>query len=192
MFENEEARSPCGTAINYGFETAMAGIPPHQGSQAGPDPVIVGEEISQLLALFEAHQSAKLRLCDELEAIADSLPENAGPKECLAAARSMCGLLRSAHAFEEDQLWPILRDLNPDDDDLDRSLERLRGEHWEDESYGDELASVLADWAMSVGNRNAEATGYMLRGFFEGVRRHIAFELEHLVPVLRQVLETRK
>ncbi|MNL85495.1 hypothetical protein D3C87_2138230 [compost metagenome] len=28
---------------------------------------------------------------------------------------------------------------------------------------------------------NMEATGYMLRGFFEGMRRHIAFEREFLL-----------
>ena len=32
---------------------------------------------------------------------------------------------------------------------------------------------------------NPEATGYMLRGFFEALRRHIAFERDHLLAVLR-------
>ena len=31
---------------------------------------------------------------------------------------------------------------------------------------------------------NFEALSYMLRGFFEGLRRHIAFEVEHLMPIL--------
>jgi hypothetical protein len=34
-----------------------------------------------------------------------------------------------------------------------------------------------------------EATGYMLRGFFEGVRRHIAFEQDHLLQHLSIVKE---
>ena len=54
------------------------------------------------------------------------------------------------------------------------------------EVTAEELASVLTDWAMCVGSR-AEATGYMLRGFFGAVRRHIAFEREHLVPILEQI-----
>jgi hypothetical protein len=29
---------------------------------------------------------------------------------------------------------------------------------------------------------NAEVVGFMLRGFFESLRRHIAFEREHVLP----------
>lgn len=38
----------------------------------------------------------------------------------------------------------------------------------------------------SAGDRpyNAEAIGFMLRGFFEGLRRHIAFEREHVLPMI--------
>jgi hypothetical protein len=31
---------------------------------------------------------------------------------------------------------------------------------------------------------NAETTGYMLRGYFVGMRRHIAFEQEHLLGMV--------
>jgi hypothetical protein len=31
---------------------------------------------------------------------------------------------------------------------------------------------------------NAEAVGFMLRGFFKNVRRHVAFEREHVLPMI--------
>jgi hypothetical protein len=34
----------------------------------------------------------------------------------------------------------------------------------------------------------ADAAGYMLRGFFEGVRRHVAFEREMLAPLMKLAL----
>ena len=145
-----------------------------------------------MLDILEAHHAAQSRLCDELEAIADSLPDNVDPQACLGAARTMCGLLARAHAFEENTLWPELRHLQKSSERLNQSLERLRYEHWEDESYAEELSTVLTDWAMCTGKRNAEATGYMLRGFFEGLRRHIAFEREHFVPILNDGLEAKR
>lgn len=161
----------------------------HGGGTGGPVRPARGE-VGELLELFAAHHAGQLRLCDELEAIADSLPDNAGPRECLGAARTIKKLVRDAHEFEEIRLWPALRGLRPQDDELEACIERLRLEHREDESYGEEVAAALTDWGMCAGNRNAEATGYLLRGFFEGMRRHIASERERIVPVLAKALET--
>ena len=144
------------------------------------------EDFGDLLDLLRAHHEAKLHLCEELEAIADSLPDRASPQACLMAARRVVATVYDAHDFEDSVLWPVLRRNRPEDVRLEASLSRLHHEHLEDESYAEELASVLTDWAMCVGSR-AEATGYMLRGFFGAVRRHIAFEREHLVPILEQI-----
>ena len=43
--------------------------------------------------------------------------------------------------------------------------------------------------AKGENSRNPETIGYMLRGFFEGIRRHIAFVGEHSIPKIRQLAE---
>ncbi|MEZ5791256.1 MAG: hemerythrin domain-containing protein [Nitratireductor sp.] len=139
---------------------------------------------AELVERLKAIHANQLRLCSELEAIADSLPDNLDPKACLSIARMTPSLLKQAHDFEEGSLFSLLRERLPDDAELADSLERLRYEHWEDESYAEEISAVLMDWAMCTSRRSAEATGYMLRGFFEGLRRHIAFEREHIVPII--------
>ncbi|TIT74091.1 MAG: hemerythrin domain-containing protein, partial [Mesorhizobium sp.] len=65
------------------------------------------------------------------------------------------------------------------------SIQRLRAEHVEDECFADEITEILL--AIGHGERvdNAEAIGFMLRGFFESLRRHIAFEREHVLPLIR-------
>ena len=141
-------------------------------------------DLNELRVVFEAHHAGKLRLCEQLEAIADSLPDHVDPQVCRTAALGIVPTLRDAHMFEDSVLWPVLRQLRPDDERLEASLQRLHYEHLEDESYADELAAVLVDEAMVI-NRNAEATGYMLRGFFEALRRHIAFERDHILPILQ-------
>ena len=35
-----------------------------------------------------------------------------------------------------------------------------------------------------AGVENPEAVGFMLRGLFETLRRHIAFEREHVLPIV--------
>ncbi|MEZ5871211.1 MAG: hemerythrin domain-containing protein [Nitratireductor sp.] len=139
---------------------------------------------SELVDRLKAVHAKQLRFCEELEEIADSLPDNLDPKLCLSAARMISTMLKEAHEFEEGSLFALLRQRHPGDGDLADSLERLRYEHWEDESYAEEISLVLMDWAMCTSRRSAEATGYMLRGFFEGVRRHIAFEREHIMPII--------
>lgn len=174
------------------FRKSMSGKAAfHGGGADGPARPARGDVV-ELLELFAGHHAGQLRLCDRLEAIADSLPENAGPNECLGAARALMKLVRDAHEFEESRLWPALRGLRPKDGDLEACIERLRLEHREDESYGEEVAAALTDWGMCAGNRNPEATGYLLRGFFEGMRRHIASERERIVPVLERALEARR
>lgn len=162
---------------------------PRPPTKAGTkSPLSEQEDVGDLLAVLRAHHANKLHLCDELEAIADSLPDRVNPQACLVVARRVVTAICDAHDFEDTVLWPLLRRRWPDDDRLEATLSRLHLEHLEDESYAEELAGVLTDWAMCVGTR-AEATGYMLRGFFGAVRRHIAFEREHLVPLLEQTMK---
>ena len=69
---------------------------------------------------------------------------------------------------------------------LNRSLERLKYEHWEDESFAEEVSDGLIRFVSDPDHPSPDTLAYMLRGFFEGLRRHIAFESEHILPLLRR------
>jgi hypothetical protein len=125
-------------------------------------------------------QDEKLALCDELEKIADSLPASVNRQACLYAARVLCPLIRRAHHEEETALFPQLARLQTVGAPFSTTLDRLKYEHLEDECYAEELSEAL----LRLGSDepvNNEAIGYMLRGFFEGLRRHIAFEKAHIM-----------
>jgi hypothetical protein len=129
--------------------------------------------------LNRAH-GEQLALCRELEGIADSLPANINRQKCIYAAKALGPLIKGIHHYEETVLFPMLQ-ANPDATvSLGSTIERLKFEHCEDECFAEELTDALLK--LGSGERvNMEAVGYMLRGFFEGMRRHIAFEREHLL-----------
>lgn len=149
------------------------------------------KDLEKLVAGMEQHRREQLELCQSLEDIADSLPDSVKPQICLQTARALYPAVKSAHDFEERQLFPMLDTLKRVDPALEASMERLRYEHWEDESYSQELTDVLLDWAKGDKHRNPETTGYMLRGFFEGLRRHIAFEMDHIIPLIQKITEEK-
>lgn len=129
--------------------------------------------------LHRAH-GEQLALCRELEDIADSLPASINRQKCIYAAKALGPLIKGIHHYEETVLFPMSQ-RDPDAAvHLESTLERLKFEHCEDECFAEELTDALLK--LGSGERvNMEAVGYMLRGFFEGMRRHIAFEQEHLL-----------
>ena len=121
-----------------------------------------------------------LRLCDELEAIADTLPASIDQLRCLAAAESLMPLLRACHRFEEDSVFPAYLGAVGQAE----VVARLRREHVEDYCAAQELTEVLREAGRGHPVANCEALGYMLRAFFGSVRRHVAFERDHVLPAL--------
>lgn len=138
-----------------------------------------------LVALVGQAHAQMLRLCGVLEDIADSLPANADRTKCMLIASELEPMVRGIHRLEEEALFPAYaaalqkrgRDLT--------SVERLMSEHVEDECFAAELTEALLDLARGAVPLNPEALGFMLRGFFEAKRRHIAFEREHVLPMVR-------
>lgn len=128
-------------------------------------------------AFARAHED-KLSLCQTLEEIADSLPDEVDKQKCKLAAREIWPLLRSVHSFEEKIIFPALADRLAHVVGIEQTIARLKSEHAEDECYAEELTDTLL--LLGAGDRgvNFDAVGYMLRGFFESVRRHVAFERE--------------
>lgn len=143
-----------------------------------------GANVQFVCKTLVAHHDEQIELCSRLEQIADQLPELSDTQLCLTLARRIHPMIREAHEYEEKTLFPLLMASGGVDDALRSTVERLRYEHWEDESYADEVADALIRFVTDKASSNAETLAYMLRGFFEGLRRHIAFEREHIVPLL--------
>lgn len=125
--------------------------------------------VAGLRELFEQ----QLVLCDILEEIADSLPHRLNHQRCIRAAQLIGPLLRSAHAAEEAELFPRIAALHAQGDMV---VEQLRLEHLEDECFAEEVQFELQRMGCRKPVLAPEATGYMLRGFFEGLRRHVRHE----------------
>lgn len=142
-------------------------------------PVLPGD--SPVATMRRVHAD-KLRLCDALEAIADALPDAIDRVHCLSVASELVPMLRAAHRFEECYIFPLYAKARGDDAEAP-SLARLKAEHVEDECFADEITETLLAIGRGGPIGNAEATGFMLRGFFEMQRRHIAFEREHILPL---------
>ncbi len=149
------------------------------------EPSISGvQKLGQSLAAFQQHHHLMMKLCDALEDFADCLPNQIDVQNCLALSRCVLPTIRNAQLMEETQLFPQLMQVYPDDSRLQASLDRLRQEHLEDDSFAEEIACLLHDCGCTGKPSNAESAGYMLRGFFASIRRHVAFENECLIPLI--------
>ena len=129
----------------------------------------------------------QLLLCDEMEALADSLPSGANLRRRLHLACAVSALVASTHQIEEALLFGPLSRLANRVPDMPATLERLRFEHHSDLCFAEEIDEALLAFGRTEDLMTADAIGYMLRAFFEGVRRHVAFEREILVPLLSLV-----
>lgn len=146
------------------------------GCQLGP------EALCLHMTLVHAE---KADLCDQLEAIADSLPNHVDRLACLRIAGRLVPLLRQAHRFEEELLFPVFEVQKPAAAHAG-TIKRLKSEHLYDECSAEEITEELLHIGHGDPVRNPEALGFMLRAFFDTVRRHMAFEREHIFPATRQ------
>jgi len=131
--------------------------------------------------LLDAYER-QMGLCDRLEEVADSLPGRLDRQQCLHLARMIGPLLKQAHAAEERELFPHVTRHHEGGVDL---VEQLRLEHVEDECFAEEVQHELMQMGQGRTDLAPETTGYMLRGFFEGIRRHVRRERELLAEMLR-------
>jgi len=130
--------------------------------------------------MARAH-TEKLKLCDALEAIADHLPFFVDRLQCLAVASSLVPLLRECHRFEEEIVFPAFAEARG----ADQVIARLKSEHFEDAGAAEDLSEALLTHGHGQPIDNPEALGYMLRALFESMRRHIAFERDHILPAIK-------
>lgn len=140
------------------------------------------------LALLKEKLALQNHICDLLEAIADGLPHQFDSEPALISASILEAETISHIRFEEEALFPLLRQRADKDSPLHLALACLESEHERDSvavsEIVDGLTTAIADGSM----RNADMLGYMLRGFFESQRRHIAWERNVLLPMAETVL----
>lgn len=115
-----------------------------------------------------------LDLCDDLEAVADRLPAAIPPRDCTRLAARLDHLMSHTHAEEERVLMPLL--LADGRAELRQLANRLRREHQVDAVTMQEVVEALSMLAGARAPEPPEATGYLLRAFFESLRRHIHTE----------------
>jgi len=128
----------------------------------------------------------KTDLCDHLESIADSLPHRVDRLECLRLAGRLAPLMRQAHRFEEELLFPAYQAAEIRSGSVE-TVRRLKAEHLSDECAAEEITEELLRIGHGGPISNPEALGFMLRAFFDTVRRHMAFEREHMFPVAARI-----
>lgn len=138
----------------------------------------------ELLKAYQEVRTDLLSLCDELESIADSLPSRVDRQVCLQLARAIQPLMNRAHDLEENQLFPQLARHTHLTLRAEDALATLSHDHDTDAYLSEELSEALLELGRGDSDREPEAVGYLLRGFFEGLRRHIAIEGQ-IVAMLR-------
>lgn len=131
----------------------------------------LGPPSAELQLVFDQ----QLNLCDALERIADSLPHRLNHALCMEVANSICPLIRRVHESEEALMFPRIAAAYDAGNQL---VQQLRLEHVEDECFAEEIQIELMQMTTGQPVLTPEATGYMLRGFFEGLRRHVRHERE--------------
>lgn len=139
---------------------------------------------AQVSATYRSFLREKADFCDRLEYIADLLPDRADQQDCLLLAQNIVPLVRRAHIFEEETVFPLLLVNLSASQSLKDSLERLKLEHMCDEEFASDLCLSLREFVINRPSANPETLAWMLRGFFDGLRRHIAYEQELLLPLM--------
>lgn len=139
---------------------------------------------TELRAKFIDYQASQVTMCLELEAIADSLPNVFDKDLWLKKSQSISSVLEKAHSFEELELFPALLRQQGAELRFADVLKRLESEHHNDEDYAENVAHAIGIYVKHNDHSKAEGLSWMLRGFFESIRRHIAFEREHILPFL--------
>ncbi|MBY0561262.1 hemerythrin domain-containing protein [Hyphomicrobium sp.] len=140
------------------------------------------------LEIIQEEHALQLELCALLESIADNLPAKLEPALAVIAISILKGSVKAHTKFEEDALFPILRGRLSSNDTVLQALAGLSLQHECDEDIADELVEALTDALQNSAPQNPEMLGYILRGYFESQRRHIAWEESIVLPAARRAL----
>jgi hemerythrin-like domain-containing protein len=140
------------------------------------------------ISILEMDTTRHLLLCDELEALADRL---CASFDLILAEDVIARIGRSLQRhvdFQERLLFPALRLRAGDDERLDRMLTHIEYEHAADQGVVVEMAEALSTAIRVPYFRQMDALGYLFRCYFEGARRHSAWERRALYTRANELL----
>ena len=124
---------------------------------------------------LEAHHRELLDLCIQLEEAAGELETSAVRTNLDALADTIPAMLAKTHEFEEQRLFPDF-DRNAGSCFAAMMIEQLKAEHRCDRLGAKELSLTLKALAKGRCALGLDTIAYMIRGFQECLRRHIAAE----------------
>lgn len=140
------------------------------------------------LAYLEYDHKAQRALADLLEAVADSLPDAVNQASAALAASLLRDSVVRRTALEEQALFPLVEARTIDGSPIRRAIGLARREQRDCSGRAIELAEELDDLAAAGRARNPDALGFMLRAFFDALRRHLDWVDVAILPQARETL----
>lgn len=141
------------------------------------------------IEIIAKEHAFQLELNKSLEFIADGLPDQVDRRLVNEVVSILSNGLTAHFDLEEQVLFPLLRRRAGGETALIAALDQLEAEHARDEDVSGEIVDELRVLTERGQPRNAEMLGYMLRGYFEGQRRHIEWENAVVLPAARRLLD---
>ncbi|MEL6980223.1 MAG: hypothetical protein AAGM38_16295 [Pseudomonadota bacterium] len=134
-----------------------------------------GARAALFRALAEEAQE-ELRLCDEVEALADHLPEMCASCCSRMGAQLVRRAREEEYAIGACMIAQLRADPYGETAVLKAALDQARLDRIDDQGVAFELSEALVQAAVAKGRAGAPALGYLMRNFFEGRRRRTAWE----------------
>jgi len=132
---------------------------------------------------FETCLAQQVDLCCALETLADALPSRVDTRAATLLAETLQETLYHCHQMEESLIFPALLAARPD---MLSTITRLRAEHVEDQEQACEVKDAIMAFVILQKRKDVEEFGYLLRGLFVALRRHLAFDRDYVLPLYRR------
>lgn len=145
------------------------------GTGAGGARDIGFEDIAAFVQALTSVHVEILAACDRLESICDSLPRGYSRVACLEMADWLDETFPILVRREEESLAGVIARIATDQGPDYAASELSHRDHRADMAYANELAEALGEFARTE-SAAADTIGYMMRSFFESVRRHVTYE----------------
>jgi hemerythrin-like domain-containing protein len=150
-----------------------------------PDPEVMRDDPLAYLAYDHKAQRA---LADLLESVADSLPDGVNQASVALAASLLRDSVVRRATLEEAALFPLIEAQAADGSPVRRAVVLARREQRDCAGRAIELAEELDQLAQTGRARNPDALGFMLRAYFDGLRRHLDWIDVAILPHARHAL----
>lgn len=127
--------------------------------------------------------SRQEQICRDLETLADQLPHRVDTLAARLLADALHPVLRACQDLEETHVFPAILHR---DAAIAPTLARLRAEHVEDEDHAAVVAETIMCFLSAPRHADANRLGYLIRGLFQPLLRHTAFDRDIILPLFRR------